>query len=48
MRLDIDANGIVTPEELKATIFYPDGPWIDDLADTIVNFLPHTIADAPR
>jgi hypothetical protein len=42
MRLDIDADGKVTPEERKAMIVLPKGPWLDDLPDTIVNFTTET------
>jgi prepilin-type N-terminal cleavage/methylation domain-containing protein len=45
MRLDIDFDGEVTLEERKAMIVYPDGPWLDDLADTFVNFTTGTVED---
>jgi type II secretory pathway pseudopilin PulG len=45
LRLDIDADGTVTPEERRGMIVYPEGPWLDDLPDTIVNFTTGTIED---
>jgi prepilin-type N-terminal cleavage/methylation domain-containing protein len=48
LRLDIDADGKISPEERQGMIVYPDGPWLDDLPDTIVNFTTGTIADPLR
>lgn len=49
LRLDIDGDGKVTPEERKAMIVFPEGPWIDDLGDTQVNFSTEmTVEDAQR
>jgi prepilin-type N-terminal cleavage/methylation domain-containing protein len=48
MRLDIDADGKVSPAEMKGMIVYPGGPWLDDLADTIVNFTTGTLEDPLR
>jgi prepilin-type N-terminal cleavage/methylation domain-containing protein len=37
LRVDIDGDGTVSPQERRAVIVYPTGPWIDDLADTATN-----------
>jgi hypothetical protein len=33
---------------MKGMIVYPEGPWLDDLADTIVNFTTGTLEDPLR
>jgi hypothetical protein len=49
MRLDIDADGTVTPAERSGMIVYPEGPLLDGLADTAVNFGTEvTIEDAKQ
>jgi hypothetical protein len=46
LRMDIDGNGTITPEERKALVVFPEGPWMGDLSDTQVNFSPEmTVED---
>jgi prepilin-type N-terminal cleavage/methylation domain-containing protein len=45
LRLDIDGDGTITPEERKAMIAYPTGPWIDDLGDTATNIGTEVIVE---
>jgi prepilin-type N-terminal cleavage/methylation domain-containing protein len=47
LRMDIDGDGEVSPEERKGMIVFPEGPWIDELGDTQVNFTTEmTVEDA--
>lgn len=49
LRLDIDADREVTPEENRGMIVYPEGPFPGELADTVENFSTEaTIEDAKR
>jgi hypothetical protein len=49
MRLDIDADGTVTPAERSGMIVFPEGPFPGELADTVVNFTTEvTIEDAQQ
>ena len=49
LRMDIDGDSKVSPEERKGMIVFPDGPWIDDLGDTQVNFTTEmTVEDAQK
>lgn len=45
MRLDIDADRVVTSAEKQAMMVFPDGPYPPDFADTVVNFTTATRID---
>jgi prepilin-type N-terminal cleavage/methylation domain-containing protein len=45
MRLDIDGDRDITSAEKKAMIVFPDGPFPNEFADTIVNFTTATRID---
>jgi prepilin-type N-terminal cleavage/methylation domain-containing protein len=47
LRLDINGDKQITPEERKAVIVFPEGPWVAGLGDTQVNFTTEmTVEDA--
>ncbi len=43
----MSVHGVTAPEDLESYLLYPEGPFIGDIADTLVNFAPVTrIEDA--